>query len=110
MTEQQSPLEQQSPSIEEQDPILLKLVYLVFFCIVYAVSRFLLFGVVVFQSIYALVTGEPQADLRRFTLSLSIYIGQLIRYLGWVFPEKPFPFADWPAPVEQTRSGGESDL
>ena len=50
------------------------------------------------QLIYRLVYGAPSASLMNFGDSLSQYLAQIGRYGSFHTEQKPWPFADWPAP------------
>ena len=92
--------------VADEDPILLRLIYAIFFYFVYALSRFVLGIVAVVQLLHILLTEEYQQDLLCFSRSMTRFISQLVAYLTWVSNRKPFPFADWPSDGNQ-RNGRE---
>ena len=51
---------------------------------------------IIVQFIYRLFVGECQADLFRFSSSLTKFVLQAYRFLTYQTEVKPFPFSDWP--------------
>ena len=74
----------------------LRLVFMLLFAAILHVASFVMWVLVIAQFIYSLVTGEDNANLRKFGHSLSIYIFATLKFLTYASEEKPFPFADWP--------------
>lgn len=70
--------------------------YIVIFAVIYSITDILLTAVVVFQFLATLFTGETNARLRAFGLSLAAYIYQIIAFMTFNSDEKPFPFSPWP--------------
>jgi len=71
--------------------------FIVIFAVIYSVAEVVLGAVVVFQFLATLFTGETNARLRSFGLSLGAFIYQIIAYMTFNSDEKPFPFGPWPA-------------
>lgn len=80
----------------DEDPTLLRIIYVALFYFVFALSEFLVIFIAIFQSLYVLIAGEPQQDVRRFGGTLGRYVDSIISYISWNSNEKPFPFSDWP--------------
>lgn len=80
----------------DEDPILLRFIYMVLFYVVYALSRFVVGLTAIVQFFHVLTTEAPQADLLKFSRSLTRYVSSLVEYLTFSSNEKPFPFAEWP--------------
>lgn len=74
----------------------LRFAYMILFAICLQMALFLVWPLVVAQFIFALVTGQDNANLRHFSASLAQYIHQALAFLTYNSEEKPFPFADWP--------------
>ena len=55
-------------------------------------------GLVLVQLIYRLIYGAPNGGLMNFGDSLSVYLAQIGRFGSFHTDQKPWPFADWPAP------------
>ncbi len=70
---------------------------MVFFYCIYGLIDFAVIFLAIVQSLYVLITGEPQQDLQRFGAALGQYLKDIVSYLSWNREQKPFPFEDWPA-------------
>lgn len=92
--------------VEEKDPVLLRIVYTVLLYIVLRLLDIAVAAIAVIQGCCVLAGGQPQADLARFAVSLSRYIGQVAAYMTWTTDVKPYPFSEWPR--EPESKGGES--
>jgi hypothetical protein len=79
----------------------LRLVYMIIFFIIYQLCRFLIWFIVPFQWLHALIVGQPNQHLAKFSRSLNSYIYQLLQFLCYNSDFKPFPFADWPKPDQE---------
>jgi Domain of unknown function (DUF4389) len=75
----------------------LRLVFMLFFALVLWLVSFIMWGLVIIQFLFSLITGEDNQELRRFGYSLSTYIYQTLQFLCYSSDEKPYPFADWPS-------------
>ncbi|AZC23506.1 MULTISPECIES: DUF4389 domain-containing protein [Pseudomonas] len=80
------------------ESILLRVLWMLVFALVWQVAQFLLGALVVVQLIYRLVYGAPNAGLMNFGDSLSQFLAQIGRFGSFHTEQKPWPFADWPAP------------
>jgi len=70
---------------------------LVFFAL-YAVSRPVVFAVVVLQFLWVLFTGKSNEKLTVLGHALAIYTAEIIDFLTFNTDVRPFPFdRDWPA-------------
>ena len=81
----------------DSDPIFLRLIYMIVFYFVYAVSRFVVGIVALVQFFHLLFTESPQEDLLKFSRSLGRFINGLVGYLTFTSNVKPFPFTEWPS-------------
>ncbi|WP_017939280.1 DUF4389 domain-containing protein [Zestomonas thermotolerans] len=82
----------------QRESILLRILWMAVFVIVWQVAELVLGAVVLLQLGYRLFYGAPNATLRGFGDSLSQYLQQIGRFGTFNTEEKPWPFADWPAP------------
>lgn len=73
-----------------------RLVYMLLFAFALQLASLVMWGVVVIQFLFALITGNDNEALRKFGCSLSQFIYQALKFLTYNTEEKPFPFADWP--------------
>ena len=69
------------------------------------------------QTLFVLITGETNENLKYFSASLELYVSQLFKFLTYLEEEKPFPFSDFPevedssmteAPVARARKANGS--
>lgn len=66
------------------------------FAIAFQIAQFVLNLLAVVQFLWLLFTGGHNAFVQDFGASLSIWIGDTVRFLTGVTEEKPFPWRDWP--------------
>jgi hypothetical protein len=69
---------------------------IVAFAMVFSVAKLVLWGVVLFQFLFVLVTAESNPRLRLFGQQLSTYIYQIMTYITFNSDDMPYPFDDWP--------------
>jgi len=75
----------------------MRVLYIVFVLILYAVSRVVLGAVVLFQIGYVLFTGSTHKPLLDFGRSLAEYTYEIVMYITYNSDVRPFPFdAEWP--------------
>lgn len=86
----------------------LRLVFMLIFAFLYAVSRLVTGIVVIIQFFYVLLSGETNRQLKTFGHSLAIYSFQVVDYLTFNTEQKPFPLdAEWPMELPaRTDDGG----
>jgi len=70
--------------------------YILLFAVILAITRVVLWAVVVLQFLLVLFTGEPHARLQSFGASLAAFIYQAVVYVTFNSEERPFPFSAWP--------------
>ncbi len=70
--------------------------YMGVFVVIYTAAEVLVFGIVVFQFLSRLFTGELNPRLAGFSPGLSSYIYEILNYVTYESDERPFPFSDWP--------------
>ncbi len=87
-----------SKSETQYESILLRVLWMIVFLLVWQVAQFILGAVVLVQLIYRLIYGAPSASLMNFGDSLSQFLAQIGRFGTFHSDQKPWPFADWPAP------------
>ncbi|CAM3140421.1 hypothetical protein BZK31_24490 [Pseudomonas floridensis] len=83
---------------QKNESILLRILWMLLFVIVWQVAEVVLAGVVLVQLGYRLIYGAPSATLMNFGDSLSQFLAQIGRFGTFHTDQKPWPFADWPAP------------
>lgn len=77
-------------------PIWMRGLYIVLFAVILAITRVVLWAVVVLQFLFTLFTGESNARLKKFGLSLAAFIYQVVIYITFNTDDRPFPFSPWP--------------
>jgi hypothetical protein len=88
----------ESPLEPRYESIVLRIVWMLVFALVWQVAQFLLGALVLVQLIYRLIYSAPNAALMNFGDSLSQFLAQIGRFGSFHTDQKPWPFADWPAP------------
>ncbi|WP_426157419.1 DUF4389 domain-containing protein [Pseudomonas sp. TSRC2-2] len=87
------------PKSETQyESLPLRVLWMIVYLLVWQVAQFILGAVVLVQLIYRLIYGAPSASLMNFGDSLSQFLAQIGRFGTFHSDQKPWPFADWPAP------------
>jgi len=85
----------------------LRILYIILFFMVKYVANLVFWILVLFQIAYNMIAGKLNARIQRFADSLSLYIGQILRYCSYISDDKPFPFDDWP---QATASYAEPEV
>lgn len=70
--------------------------YMLFFIIIYSISKFLVIGVMLFQFVTIILTGKVNEQLLKFGQNLSTYVYQMTLFLTFNSEQRPFPFSVWP--------------
>lgn len=71
--------------------------YMIFFIIVYGISKFIIVTVMLFQFLSVLLVGKTNEQVLKFSQNLGTYIYQIALYLMFFSESRPFPFGDdWP--------------
>ena len=69
--------------------------YIVLFLVVTVIVKFLIWFITGFQFVSVLLTNHPNKMLLEFGEHLSIYIGEVFRFLTYNTNDKPYPFSAW---------------
>ncbi|HWD32097.1 DUF4389 domain-containing protein [Pseudomonas caricapapayae] len=88
----------ESPNQAPRESIILRVLWMLVFLVVWQLAELLLGGLVLVQLIYRLIYGAPSASMMNFGDSLSQFLAQIGRFGSFHSDQKPWPFADWPAP------------
>ena len=90
---------------EEMTPsrknILIRLLYTLLYLLVFEIIKLIVQIAVVFQYIFLLITLDYSKPVRNFANKLSTYAYDVIRYLTLNKNQRPFPFNDFPEPLEK---------
>ena len=70
--------------------------FMLVFAIFIAVAKNVLILIAVVQALWLLLTGHPNAWVRDFGKSLSVWLGEVARFQSVASDERPFPWKKWP--------------
>jgi len=80
--------------------ILIRLLYTLLYIVVFEIIKLIIQTAVVFQYIFLLITLEYNKPVRHFSNKLATYTYDVVRYLTLNRNLRPFPFSDFPEPLE----------
>ncbi|MFJ3483702.1 DUF4389 domain-containing protein [Pseudomonas sp. NPDC090202] len=83
---------------KQHESILLRILWMLVFAVVWQVAELVLAITVLVQLVYRLFYGAPSLSVMSFGDSLSQFLAQIGRFGTFHTDQKPWPFADWPAP------------
>jgi len=81
--------------------IFVRLLYTVFFFIIFEILKIIIQVSVLFQYVYLLISKTYSEPVRNFTNKVSIYAYKVLRYVALNENEKPYPFNDFPQEIEK---------
>ena len=90
--------EEMTPSRKD---ILVRLLYTLLYLLVFEIIKLLVQIAVVFQYIFLLIFLDYSKPVRNFSNKLATYTYDVIRYLTLNKNLRPFPFNDFPEPLEE---------
>ena len=92
-------------SSEEMTPsrkdILIRLLYTVLYLFIFEIIKLIVQITVVVQYIFLLITLVYNKPVRNFSNKLATYTYDVVRYLTLNKNLRPFPFNDYPEPLEE---------
>lgn len=74
----------------------LRLLYMLLFALLLHVAGIVMWALCALQFIFALTTGQDNANLRQMGKAVSRFIHQALLFVSYNTERKPFPFAHWP--------------
>jgi membrane peptidoglycan carboxypeptidase len=80
--------------------IAIRLLYTIFFLIVFEILKIIIQVSVVFQYVYLLISKTYNNPIRDFSNKVSVYAYRVLRYVTLNENEKPYPFNDFPDEME----------
>ncbi len=80
--------------------IAIRLMYTIFFLIVFEILKTIIQVCVIFQYVYLLVSKTYNAPVRNFSNKVSVYAYRILRYVTLNENKRPFPFNDFPKEFE----------
>lgn len=72
-----------------------RILYMLLFGVILYLVMMVLCVVVIVQVIFALISGSPNDDIRRFSSDLLRYLRQVVMFLTYNRDAKPYPFQSW---------------
>ncbi|MFK8067286.1 MAG: DUF4389 domain-containing protein [Gammaproteobacteria bacterium] len=75
---------------------LMRLLYMFLFAVLFNVSEFVIYAIMVIQFVLRIATGKMNDQLLSLGQNIARYASQLIEYLTFITDEKPYPFSPWP--------------
>jgi hypothetical protein len=83
--------------VTAQEPIWLRLVYMIVFGFLAHVAFSLSIFLGIVQLVVILATKEKNEELRNFSRSLVQYVGECLAFIVFARDEKPFPLGKFPS-------------
>ena len=80
--------------------IAIRLLYTIFFLIVFEILKIIIQVSVVFQYVYLLISKTYNNPIRNFSNKVSVYAYRVLRYVTLNENKKPFPFDNFPKEIE----------
>ena len=68
-----------------------------FFLLLLGFFEFLVVLITLLQLAFIVITGEPNANLKKLGRGFGKYVCHMIQFLTFNTDNKPFPFTDWPS-------------
>jgi len=81
--------------------ILIRLLYTLLYLLVFEIIKLIVQIAVVFQYIFLFITLDYNTPVRHFSNKLATYAYDVIRYITLNKNLRPFPFNDYPEPLEE---------
>jgi hypothetical protein len=84
--------------------IVVRLLYTLFFLIIFEILKIIIQVSVLFQYVYLLISKTYNNPVRNFTNKVSVYAYKVLRYVALNENEKPYPFHDFPQEMELSEA------
>lgn len=81
-----------------------RLLYMIFFVVIFNVAELVIGAVVVVQFLFKLLSGSANGKLKGLGGDLAIYLQQVVAFLTYSTEAMPYPFGDWPAGERADRT------
>ena len=81
----------------------IRILYMLLFGVILYLVMMVLCVVVVLQAVFALLTGNPNSEIRRFSGDLVRYLREIAAFLTYTTETKPYPLQAW----QSAQSEGE---
>ena len=80
--------------------IAIRLLYTIFFLIVFEILKTIIQVTVLFQYIYLFITTSYSRPVKGFSDRVTVYAYKVLRYITLNENTRPFPFADFPKEMD----------
>ncbi len=74
----------------------IRVLYMLLFVFLACIADFVLYGVIIFQFIHKLITGEINERLLKLGQSIATYVYQIPQFLTFNSAYHPHPLGAWP--------------
>ena len=71
--------------------------FIVVFAVIFYVTCTVLWVLVIVQFLMKVLTGNLNENLMGFSVGLTSFASQILRYITFQSEERPWPFSPWPA-------------
>jgi hypothetical protein len=88
----------------DRKDIAIRLLYTIFFLIVFEILKLIIQVSVLFQYALLLLTRSHNEPVQRFSNKVLSYAYRVMRYVTLNENRRPFPFTDFPAEMEPTEA------
>ena len=93
--------ELKEPRLKRGDHWLRLVIALAYFGLLFYLVRILVGLALIVQFMFVAFVGETNRRLLDFTADLNRFSYHVLQYVTWNSNDRPFPFSDWPGPVNQ---------
>ncbi len=84
--------------------------YMLLYALFSRIAELVLFGIVTFQFLLKLFTGETNDRLGKLGQGISTYVYQVFQFLAYNSEYHPYPFGAWPkGEPNRTKLAAQSD-
>ena len=88
--------------IRSRKDILIRLLYTLLYFVVFEIIKLIVQVIVVFQYVFLFITLDYNRPVRVFSNKLVTYTYDVVGYLTLNKNQRPFPFNDFPEPLEES--------
>jgi hypothetical protein len=93
-------MEDEKPPVLSRKRIAIRFLFTLFFAAVLVGLKIMIQLTVLFQYVYLFISREYSDPMRRFSDGVSVYAYRVMRYISLNENTRPFPFADFPKPID----------
>lgn len=93
----------------ERESLVLRIIWMLAFALAWQLAEVALGIVVILQLGCRLFQGQTNLSLLQLGDSLSQYLAQIGRFGSFNTEDKPWPFADWPVPLDSGTQPSDAE-